>query len=50
LQGPESVADDMYRMGVMALIAADLPAGVNRDRCVEPAPSLLISCGGISSF
>ncbi|VAI56128.1 unnamed protein product [Triticum turgidum subsp. durum] len=27
----------MYRMGVMALIAADLPAGVNRDRCVKMA-------------
>ncbi|XP_047077663.1 5'-deoxynucleotidase HDDC2-like [Lolium rigidum] len=37
LQGPESVADHMYRMGVMALVAADLPAGVNRDRCVKMA-------------
>ncbi|VAI44527.1 5'-deoxynucleotidase HDDC2-like [Triticum dicoccoides] len=35
--GPESVADHMYRMGVMALVAADLPAGVNRDRCVKMA-------------
>jgi putative hydrolases of HD superfamily len=31
VQGPESIADHMYRMGVMALIAADLP-GVDRDR------------------
>jgi putative hydrolase of HD superfamily len=31
VQGPESVADHMYRMGVMALVAADLP-GVDRDR------------------
>lgn len=37
VQGPESVADHMYRMGVMALVAADLPAGVNRDRCVKMA-------------
>lgn len=36
--GPESVADHMYRMGVMALVAADLPAGVNRDRCVDTQP------------
>jgi putative hydrolases of HD superfamily len=32
VQGPESIADHMYRMGVMALIAADLPGGVDRDR------------------
>jgi putative hydrolase of HD superfamily len=31
VQAPESVADHMYRMGVMALVAADLP-GVDRDR------------------
>uniref|UniRef100_A0A0E0CGM2 5'-deoxynucleotidase n=1 Tax=Oryza meridionalis TaxID=40149 RepID=A0A0E0CGM2_9ORYZ len=37
VQGPESVADHMYRMGVMALVAADLPSGVNRDRCVKMA-------------
>ncbi|KAG0531995.1 hypothetical protein BDA96_04G069500 [Sorghum bicolor] len=36
VQGPESVADHMYRMGVMALVAADLP-GVDRDRCVKMA-------------
>ncbi|KAK3156163.1 hypothetical protein QOZ80_2AG0103650 [Eleusine coracana subsp. coracana] len=36
VQGPESIADHMYRMGVMALIAADLP-GVDRDRCVKMA-------------
>ncbi|OEL28160.1 HD domain-containing protein C4G3.17 [Dichanthelium oligosanthes] len=36
VQAPESVADHMYRMGVMALVAADLP-GVNRDRCVKMA-------------
>lgn len=28
---PESIADHMYRMGLMALIAADIP-GVNRDK------------------
>ncbi|TVT96727.1 hypothetical protein EJB05_24580, partial [Eragrostis curvula] len=36
VQAPESIADHMYRMGVMALIAADLP-GVDRDRCVKMA-------------
>ncbi|KAL5980308.1 hypothetical protein ACLOJK_028216 [Asimina triloba] len=30
VQDPESIADHMYRMGVMALIAADIP-GVDRD-------------------
>ncbi|KAG0463154.1 hypothetical protein HPP92_021630 [Vanilla planifolia] len=33
---PESVADHMYRMGVMALIAKDIP-GVDRDRCIKMA-------------
>lgn len=33
---PESIADHMYRMGLMALIAADIP-GVNRDKCVKMA-------------
>ncbi|KAG9456071.1 hypothetical protein H6P81_000579 [Aristolochia fimbriata] len=33
---PESVADHMYRMGVMSLIAHDLP-GVDRDRCIKMA-------------
>lgn len=28
---PESIADHMYRMGLMALIATDIP-GVNRDK------------------
>lgn len=28
---PESVADHMYRMGLMALIASDIP-GINRDK------------------
>ncbi|WVZ77639.1 hypothetical protein U9M48_025485 [Paspalum notatum var. saurae] len=36
VQAPESIADHMYRMGVMALVAADLP-GVDRDRCVKMA-------------
>ncbi|XP_066325102.1 uncharacterized protein [Miscanthus floridulus] len=36
VQAPESVADHMYRMGVMALVAADLP-GVDRNRCVKMA-------------
>ncbi|ERN07140.1 hypothetical protein AMTR_s00019p00129010 [Amborella trichopoda] len=36
IQDPESIADHMYRMGVMALIANDIP-GVNRDRCIKMA-------------
>lgn len=31
VKDPESVADHMYRMGLMALIASDIP-GVDRDR------------------
>ncbi|KAI3739676.1 hypothetical protein L2E82_30087 [Cichorium intybus] len=30
ITGPESIADHMYRMGLMALIASDTP-GINRD-------------------
>ncbi|KMZ72282.1 HD domain containing protein [Zostera marina] len=33
---PESIADHMYRMGIMALISHDMP-GVDRDRCVKIA-------------
>ncbi|KAG2702610.1 hypothetical protein I3760_06G098800 [Carya illinoinensis] len=36
IKGPESIADHMYRMAVMALIAGDLP-GVNRERCIKIA-------------
>ncbi|KAI5675639.1 hypothetical protein M9H77_06589 [Catharanthus roseus] len=36
VENPESIADHMYRMGLMALIAADIP-GVNRDKCVKMA-------------
>ncbi|KAM7472879.1 hypothetical protein LguiA_011062 [Lonicera macranthoides] len=36
IQGPESIADHMYRMGLMALISADIP-GVNRDKCIKMA-------------
>ncbi|CAH8358467.1 unnamed protein product [Eruca vesicaria subsp. sativa] len=36
INGPESIADHMYRMSLMALIAADLP-GVNRERCIKMA-------------
>lgn len=31
VKDPESIADHMYRMGLMALIASDIP-GVNRDK------------------
>ncbi|XP_042378157.1 5'-deoxynucleotidase HDDC2-like isoform X1 [Zingiber officinale] len=33
---PESVADHMYRMGIMSLVFEDIP-GINRDRCVKMA-------------
>ncbi|XP_049935339.1 uncharacterized protein LOC116259947 [Nymphaea colorata] len=36
IENPESISDHMYRMGIMALIAADIP-GVNRDRCIKLA-------------
>ncbi|PIA63428.1 hypothetical protein AQUCO_00201042v1 [Aquilegia coerulea] len=36
IKGPESIADHMYRMSLMALIASDLP-GVNRERCIKIA-------------
>ncbi|CAH9093207.1 unnamed protein product [Cuscuta europaea] len=36
VKDPESISDHMYRMGVMALISADLP-GVDRDKCIKMA-------------
>ncbi|KAI4314003.1 hypothetical protein L6164_026946 [Bauhinia variegata] len=36
IKGPESIADHMYRMSLMALIAGDLP-GLNRERCIKIA-------------
>ncbi|XP_038710337.1 5'-deoxynucleotidase HDDC2 isoform X2 [Tripterygium wilfordii] len=33
---PESIADHMYRMGLMALISSDIP-GINRDKCIKMA-------------
>lgn len=39
--GPESVADHMYRMGIMALIAPDIP-GINRDRFLLYPPWFVV--------
>ncbi|XP_050373376.1 uncharacterized protein LOC126791029 [Argentina anserina] len=36
VKDPESIADHMYRMGLMALIASDIP-GLNRDKCIKIA-------------
>ncbi|KAL8106004.1 uncharacterized protein LOC141677879 [Apium graveolens] len=36
IKGPESIADHMYRMALMALIAGD-NSGVNRERCIKLA-------------
>ncbi|XP_021755285.1 HD domain-containing protein 2 homolog [Chenopodium quinoa] len=36
IKGPESIADHMYRMALMGLIAGDIP-GVNRERCIKMA-------------
>ncbi|XP_002534456.3 5'-deoxynucleotidase HDDC2 isoform X1 [Ricinus communis] len=36
VKNPESIADHMYRMGLMALIAPDIP-GIDRDKCVKMA-------------
>ena len=35
VKGPESIADHMYRMGMMSLIAGN--AGVSMDRCCTSA-------------
>ncbi|KAF3777499.1 HD domain-containing protein 2 [Nymphaea thermarum] len=47
IENPESISDHMYRMGIMALITADIP-GVNRDRCIKLAIVHDIAEGGIS--
>lgn len=36
IKGPESIADHMYRMALMALIVGDIPT-VNRERCIKIA-------------
>ncbi|XP_038891100.1 5'-deoxynucleotidase HDDC2 [Benincasa hispida] len=36
VKDPESIADHMYRMGIMALISSDIP-GVDRDKCIKMA-------------
>ncbi|KAL1548912.1 5'-deoxynucleotidase HDDC2-like [Salvia divinorum] len=36
VQEPESIADHMYRMGLMALIASDNPS-INREKCIKMA-------------
>uniref|UniRef100_A0A2N9EMH3 5'-deoxynucleotidase n=1 Tax=Fagus sylvatica TaxID=28930 RepID=A0A2N9EMH3_FAGSY len=36
IKDPESIADHMYRMGLMALITSDIP-GVDRDKCIKIA-------------
>ncbi|CAI9787432.1 unnamed protein product [Fraxinus pennsylvanica] len=36
VENPESIADHMYRMGLMALICADIPE-INRDKCIKMA-------------
>lgn len=44
MKDPESVADHMYRMGLMALIASDIP-GLNRDKLsfvIHVSPSISI--------
>ncbi|KAG8639491.1 5'-deoxynucleotidase HDDC2 isoform X2 [Manihot esculenta] len=36
VNNPESISDHMYRMGLMALIAPDIP-GIDRDKCIKMA-------------
>ena len=36
IRDPESIADHMYQMAAMALIAEDIP-GINRDKCIRMA-------------
>ncbi|KAJ6406998.1 hypothetical protein OIU84_010504 [Salix udensis] len=38
IKGPESISDHMYRMGLMALIAPDIP-GIDRDKCIKNGDS-----------
>ena len=40
---PESIADHMYRMALMALIVGDVP-DVNRERLVFHIPYLEFNC------
>ncbi|XP_051144511.1 uncharacterized protein LOC127260690 isoform X1 [Andrographis paniculata] len=44
IKGPESIADHMYRMALMALIFDDIP-GVNRDRLNLNNTVALVGCG-----
>lgn len=37
LQGPESIADHMHRMALMALVSPQSTPGVDRDRCIKIA-------------
>ncbi|MCI31846.1 HD domain-containing protein 2-like, partial [Trifolium medium] len=34
VKNPESIADHMYRMSLMALIAPDVP-GLDRNKCIK---------------
>lgn len=43
IAGPESIADHMYRMGLMALISSDTP-GVNRDKLAFFLLNIYSSC------
>lgn len=45
---PESIADHMYRMSVMALIAPDVP-GADRDRLV-PVRAREFNCKSLNFF
>lgn len=44
VKDPESIADHMYRMGLMALIASDIP-GVDRDKLSFAITSISIFMG-----
>ncbi|KAF8948181.1 HD domain-containing protein 2 [Haplosporangium gracile] len=37
IQPAESIADHMYRMGIMAMLIDEKTAGVNKDRCIKMA-------------
>ncbi|KAF9625799.1 hypothetical protein IFM89_027131 [Coptis chinensis] len=49
IKGPESIADHMYRMALMALIVGDL-TGVDRERCIKIAIVHDIAEGWLSSL
>ncbi len=41
VEGPESIADHMYRMSIMAMIAADGDPAIDQNKCIKYVHPLL---------